>query len=904
MADLLYNLIIYPLEAIIEVFYLLFDRVARSPGIAVVGVSLAVNILALPLYAKAERWQQVERETQRRLKPKVDDIKAVFKGDERMMILSTYYRQNGYHPFYALRSSFGLLLQIPFFIAAYAFLVKQPDLVGRSFFFIKDLSAPDALLSIGSIKINLLPILMTLINVAAAAVYVKGFPVREKVQLYGMAAIFLALLYASPAALALYWTLNNLFSLAKNLVFKAKRPLRAFYIIMASLSVAAVSYTLFFYDTTNRKRLVVAALGSLIVLSPLIVKAVKTFLERRLVPALADRKDRAVVFFLSAVSLAVLVGLAIPTGLVSSSAQEFSFVGTRESPFGFVWIAFSKSAGFFIFWPAVLYLLFGTRAKSLIAALMAALVPVALLDVFAFAGDYGTISRQLAFPDAGALKAAASLGVANIAAIAAAVALVAIALSTRKIGIVKTSLVVCLLSLASMSGYRSVAIARDYAGYRAIRKAEASGMPGAPGSALKPVYRLSRSGKNVVVLMLDRAIDAFVPTIMKEDPKLAERFRGFVWYPNTLSYNGHTLAAAPALFGGYDYTPEELNARSGESLVSKHNEALCVMPRIFAEAGWESAVSDASWANYSWVPDNSIFARYPGIRAFNLEGRYTQKWLTEHGMESDPSKRIERNLLWFGLFRMCPMALRFGLYDGGKWWDSRYESDEISDFIDMYAPLDYLPELIDYSAEGNTFNLIVNNATHTNIALGYPGYEPARKPVVSEGHPKFGDEAAWQTYEVNMAALKLVGDFLDGLRANGAYDNTKIIIVADHGFELRIPEIEGIGELSPERLYFNPLFMAKDFGASAPLSEDRRLRTNADTPEVAARALGDGPEGTKNPFTGKALRELAAGETVRVVDASIYDPSTQDRNTMKFGPRDVVEVRGDIFRSANWSAPK
>ena len=38
------------------------------------------------------------------------------------MILQTYYRQNHYKPTYVLRSAVSLFLEIPFFIAAYAFL--------------------------------------------------------------------------------------------------------------------------------------------------------------------------------------------------------------------------------------------------------------------------------------------------------------------------------------------------------------------------------------------------------------------------------------------------------------------------------------------------------------------------------------------------------------------------------------------------------------------------------------------------------------------------------------------------------------------------------------------------------------------------------------------------------------
>jgi YidC/Oxa1 family membrane protein insertase len=898
MGTILYNLTIFPIAAAIEVFYLLFARVAHSPGIAIIGVSVAVNILALPLYAKAEKWQAIERAIQKRLKPKVDDIKAVFKGDERLMILATYYRQNGYHPFYALRSSYGLLLQVPFFIAAYAFIAGLPELHGRSFLFIKDLATPDALLAIGGLRVNALPLLMTLVNVLAAAVYLRGLALREKVQLYGIAALFLVLLYASPAGLTLYWTLNNLFSLAKNLVFKAKRPLRAFYIIMAALAIGAIAYMSFLADTTPRKRLVVDALCALVLATPLFAGLAARFLERVVGPALEDARGRASFFFACAASLAVLVGLAIPLNLISSSTQEFSFVGSRASPFGFVLVAFCQGAGIFLVWPVVLYYLFGDRAKATLAALFSIGLFAALLDAFAFGGAYGTISRQFAFPDPGLLKAGAKASAANIAALLGAAAAIAWALAARKAKALRAVATVCLVSLLGISGFKAFAVGSDFAAFRKLRSTETAQ---AASSSLEPVYALSKTGKNVVVFMLDRAINAFAPIIMKEDPALAASFRGFVLYPETLSFGGHTLLGAPPLFGGYDYTPDAMNERPGEALVDKHDEALRVMPRLFSEAGWDCAVSDASWARYSWIPDNSIFDGMKGVRAFNLEGSYTQSWLAAHGMEADPSAKIERNLTRLALFRIAPMAIRFGLYDNGKWWDSAYAPDEYSDFVDKYAALDYLPGLVRYQEAGNCFDLIVNNATHDSVALSYPGYEPTRTPF--EGvDPRFVDEYAWRTYQVNMAALRAVGRFLDSLRAKGVFDNTKVVIVADHGFDIANPAFSKLGPKERLASSFNPLLMVKDFGAKAPLSVDGRRGSNADTPAIAAAALGGA--GLKNPFTGRPLRTLKADETVRIVDSSIYDPASQPKTTLRFSESDVIDVRGDIFEASSWSFRK
>ena len=102
-----------------------------------------------------------------------------------------------------------------------------------------------------------------------------------------------------------------------------------------------------------------------------------------------------------------------------------------------------------------------------------------------------------------------------------------------------------------------------------------------------PHFSLSKSGKNVVVIMLDRAMGAYIPYIFNEKPELKEQFSGFTYYSNAVSFGMSTNIAIPALLGGYEYTPFELNKRDSETLVSKHNEALKVMPVLFDQNGYE-----------------------------------------------------------------------------------------------------------------------------------------------------------------------------------------------------------------------------------------------------------------------------------------------------------------------------
>ena len=217
---ILETLFIGPLKLIFEVIFQAAYELLDKPGISIIALSLVMNILVLPLYKRADAMQEKSRDIEAKLHDGVAHIKKNFSGDERMMILQAYYRQNNYKPTDVLHGSVSLLLEIPFFMAAYQFLSHLHVLSGEGFGPIKNLGAPDGLLVIGGITINLLPVLMTLINVVASAIYLKGFPLKTKLQLYGMAAFFLWFLYDSPAGLVFYWTLNNLFSLGKNIFYK------------------------------------------------------------------------------------------------------------------------------------------------------------------------------------------------------------------------------------------------------------------------------------------------------------------------------------------------------------------------------------------------------------------------------------------------------------------------------------------------------------------------------------------------------------------------------------------------------------------------------------------------------------------------------------------------------------
>ncbi len=219
MLDFLYYLCIAPLESAMRAALHAAYALTGSWGESVLLLSLAVNVALIPFYHLAESWQEAERAARSRMEPKLAEIRAVFRGRERDMYVRALYRLHGYSPVLALRTSCGLLIQIPFFFAAYHLLHAAPQLAGGSWLFIRDLSLPDGLIRAGGVSVNLLPFVMTAANLLSAAVYTSRLTRKETVRLYALAALFLTLLYSSSAALLLYWTSNNCISLLKNLIY-------------------------------------------------------------------------------------------------------------------------------------------------------------------------------------------------------------------------------------------------------------------------------------------------------------------------------------------------------------------------------------------------------------------------------------------------------------------------------------------------------------------------------------------------------------------------------------------------------------------------------------------------------------------------------------------------------------
>lgn len=397
-------------------------------------------------------------------------------------------------------------------------------------------------------------------------------------------------------------------------------------------------------------------------------------------------------------------------------------------------------------------------------------------------------------------------------------------------------------------------------------------------------------------------------------------FSGFTFYPNAVSFGGHTNIAAPALWGGYEYTPAEMNKRETELLVDKHNEALKVLPVLFDQNGYDVTVCDPPLAGYMEVPDLSIYADYPNIKTHITIGRYTNNDLNEESIANS-----NRNFFCFSMTKCMPLFIQKEFYDYGQYNQSEFliqvafgnstARGLTLHGVDSYNVLKSMRDITHISdGAENTYLMLSNNTTHEPMLYQTPDYVPSKNVdntaydlahadrfIVNGKMRAMPDPTSYQYYSATMAALLRLGEWMEYLKENDAYDNTRIVITADHGLFFSGDVLEGwripIGnEETIDTDLLHPLLMFKDFGSDGFAISDEFM-TNADLPTLAtANLLTD----ARNPFTGNKISSDRKTAQKQYISFS-HSYQTDANNGYKFLPGTWFAVESNSDGIVNWT---
>lgn len=179
-------------------------------GLAILALTTIIKLTLWPIQNKANRSMR----QMAALSPKVQELRDKYKDDPTRMNqeMMKLYKQYGINP---VGGCLPMMIQIPIFFGLFKMLGQAVELRNANFLWVKDLSQPDTIahLPVLGWPINIIPLCMAATQIWLMAMTPKtGDPTQRRVMMF-TPLIFLFICYNFAAALALYYTAQNLFSI-------------------------------------------------------------------------------------------------------------------------------------------------------------------------------------------------------------------------------------------------------------------------------------------------------------------------------------------------------------------------------------------------------------------------------------------------------------------------------------------------------------------------------------------------------------------------------------------------------------------------------------------------------------------------------------------------------------------
>src|SRR3954467_5060986 len=203
-------------EAVLRFWH---NNVGLSWGASIIGLTVVIRMLILPLTFKQVRSMQALQ----RLQPEMKKIQQRFKDDKQrqQQAMMEFYREHQVNP---LGSCLPLILQFPFFIGLYQTLRSdqfQKEVGdGGKFFFIPDITEPLT-------GAALVVMIVLYVGTQLGSSYVSSFNVQDKNQkrlLFIFPFIFVPVVINFEAGLLIYWITTNSWTIGQQLFVRRFLP--------------------------------------------------------------------------------------------------------------------------------------------------------------------------------------------------------------------------------------------------------------------------------------------------------------------------------------------------------------------------------------------------------------------------------------------------------------------------------------------------------------------------------------------------------------------------------------------------------------------------------------------------------------------------------------------------------
>lgn len=933
----LWNLTLGPIVAIYKIIFEWCYLLTHNYGVSLLLLSAATSILMFPLGKWASKIVSKQKKVESILRPQILRIKRNFRGSERHSAIARLYKRYRYNPLQTVLGATGVLIQLPFLIGAFYMLTEFTAIQGVSFGPIRNLAEPDQLIGLG---INVLPFVMTFVNMASTF-FSSNFSRQERVQAYAIAFLFLVLLYKAPSALLVYWTCNNLIALIKVIIeriLQLKNALIKKYLCKINLgtitifgsSVAALLFFLisrskveFFHaysfyfklvsDTffiisillcllgtryefrknqRSRREILFIGVGLLTALTLVRYFSIygfggsgykfSTLLIINFFCVLAFRFRNECVDIFDCFRERKIYELFLPLGIFLATLiflfYPYVLFSSDKTAFFQDWHLIIESQ--ILYFEVVILLLlflnyfFTKDIKIIVSIIVFALILTAFIWNLCNDPKLGAMSN-FEFQNAKILGKKSAENFYLVALIISFVIVMAFVL-LLKTYLIKNALwlltsVLIVLPLLNMNieGKTNLQDKKEVAF----------------SSQLKEFLTFTKSGRNIIVVMLDMFSPSDMWLLLKADPTLEKKYADFTWYPDTLSSGISTIYGKAPLLGGEAATPWELNKDNKRSLEEKVNLAWSVFFRKLIKHGYQIELNDNKW--YSWFDpvyyEQSILSH---VYVNKDDSPLIETWDARNNYRNEIKGNPSTFLTFYGLFKLAPISIKKYIYDNGKWLDKIDRSFEVEWSHREVPLLDALSTHISFTEQPlNKFKFISTLFTHApwNFDLSC---KPSRLPIDSELYSSLGIQ--WDSrLQSELCALKLLSLFLEKLKENGAYNNTMVLIVSDHGTQgAHIPD--NARGLSQNQIRDSSLLLVKGFDSKqSELKISHLLTTNYDVPLFIENSL----EGTDNaPWKDlNRARKTVHGDWQRNVHPS-----------NSYHLQEFYTVKGSLFNNQNW----
>ena len=301
--------------------------------------------------------------------------------------------------------------------------------------------------------------------------------------------------------------------------------------------------------------------------------------------------------------------------------------------------------------------------------------------------------------------------------------------------------------------------------------------------------------ENFYILILD-AVDAHTyQEVAEAHPEYKEWFNDFTFFPNTTCVYPFTSRAIPHILSGFIFENER-------DFTEFSTDAIDNSPFLKAleENGYQMSIYEPELTYSGYQLD-----RFANIRTdnFQLNPEYELVFI---------KKQIK-----LALFKYFPYFLKKYVLVDTNIFSLMKGSNPFTTYND-----EFLQDIMDEE-----------NVTHTRKKIfAFYHVQGAHLPFIYDKNVNTIPEEQGSYYQNIEASMTIAGAFLNKLKEAGVYDNSTIIIMADHGYQARNGGIM-------ER--FNPLFMIKGFQEKHAYNASEAPLSYFDLPEAYNRLLAHQP---------------------------------------------------------------